>query len=298
MRTKHIYVLSGIGLCVLAAIYWIGRREPQPSYNGKTVFELSEIVADRGFGQWSGWTNPPVADAVTGLRILGPRAERTLIIQMQTRSTGWRGSKGYETLWLRAPPFVRRALPRYVHAVYLRQIAVVAMGKVGPLSPEGEHALVLACQDPDAIVRTRAGCVLGYRGSRSPETLRALQQAIRDSTVPGLIPIEVQQLGLDPKLRTIEELAADLSRPLVEARYQTASALRDLGPRAQPAVPALIAACDDPESMVRICSIKALGRIGAGASNAIPRLRANAKEGGSFMEQQAAAEAVQQIEAR
>ncbi|MBN9694134.1 MAG: HEAT repeat domain-containing protein [Verrucomicrobia bacterium] len=71
--------------------------------------------------------------------------------------------------------------------------------------------------------------------------------------------------------------------------------MRDLGSQAQPAVPALIEACGDSVYMVRISSIRALGRIGAGASNAIPRLRALLQDGDSMV-QRAAADAIQRIE--
>ena len=215
---------------------------------------------------------------------------------MQTRDTGWRSSRAYEAFWLRSPPWAQRVLPVYVNATYWRNIAVVAMGKLGALSPQGEHALVLACRDPDVVVRSRAVWVLGYRGSRSPETLGALQEAMRDRQVAGLVGNAERALGFDFKPRTVEEMALGLSRAFGEARYQAALALRDLGSQAQPAIPALIQACDDPEVRVRICCVRALGRIGPAASNAIPRLQAMLKDESSMV-QQAATEAIQRIEA-
>jgi HEAT repeat protein len=296
MHKKRVILFSGIGLCIAAAIFCIAHVESQPRYNGKTVYELSRMVAaSAGERRLFCWTDQQVADALTGLRTLGPRAEKALISQTQTRDTGWRRSKAYTTIWLRSPPWAQRVLPPYVVATYWRTIAVVAISKLGALSPQGEHALVLACQDPDVVVRARAVWVLGYHGSRSPETLRALQEALRNPQVAGLVGNGEQALGFDSHPRTVEEMALGLSRPFVEARYQAASALCDLGPQAQPAIPALIEACSEPEDMVRICCIRALGRIGPAASNAIPRLQALLKDESSTA-QRAAAEAIQQIE--
>jgi hypothetical protein len=87
-----------------------------------------------------------------------------------------------------------------------------------------------------------------------------------------------------------------LSRPFAEARYQAASALRDLGPRAAPAVAALILACGDTNDLVQVASIKALGSIGLGASNALPALRNLADSQNSFSAS-AAGDAISRVEA-
>jgi HEAT repeat protein len=295
MHKKRLLLFCGIGLCLTAAICWVALVEPQPRYQGKTVYELSRLVAaSRNDQRLFGWTDDQVADALTGLRSLGPKAEQALISQMQTRDTAWRSA--YKALWLKSPPWARSVLPPYVNAAYRRNVAVSAISKLGVLSPQAEHALVLACRDPDVIVRSRAVWVLGYHGSRSPETLQALQEAMRDPQVAGLVGNAERALGFDSKLRTVEEMALGLSRPFVEARYQAACALRDLGAQAQPAIPALINACGDSAAMVRVCCISALGRMGPAASNAIPALQALLKDESSTV-QQAAAVALEQIEA-
>lgn len=207
-RKRIIIILSAVCLCLGAALLWVAQLETQPRYNGKTVDQLSRIVAesDRVGRQMFGRTDEQIAEALAGLNALGPRAEKALIIQMNAKDTRWR--RTYKAIWLRCPRFVARMFPPYVEATYLRNTAVLALGKLGPLSPQSEQALVLACRDPDVIVRTFAVGVLNYRGSRRPETLQALEEAMRDPTVAALVSSENLATRFDYRPRSIEVSAA------------------------------------------------------------------------------------------
>jgi len=69
-------------------------------------------------------------------------------------------------------------------------------------------------------------------------------------------------------------LALDLKSPEPEAREKAAFALASLGPDAQPATRALMAALTDANPSVRVAAAQALGRIGTGASAALAPLTA------------------------
>ena len=77
MHKKRIILFSGIGLCIAAAICCVALVESQRRYKGKTVYELSRMVAASATDQrLFGWTDEQVADAVTGLRTLGLEPRR------------------------------------------------------------------------------------------------------------------------------------------------------------------------------------------------------------------------------
>lgn len=69
-------------------------------------------------------------------------------------------------------------------------------------------------------------------------------------------------------------VALDLKKPLPEERERAAFALASLGPEAQPATRALMAALADTSAAVRTAAAQALGRIGPGAATAIAPLSA------------------------
>ncbi len=73
--------------------------------------------------------------------------------------------------------------------------------------------------------------------------------------------------------RTLSEWVADLKAQAPQIRNAAAYELAGMGPAAAPAVPALIAALDDPEASVRFPVTVALGEIGPAAAAAIPRLK-------------------------
>jgi hypothetical protein len=80
----------------------------------------------------------------------------------------------------------------------------------------------------------------------------------------------------------------------LEGRRKSAQALAAIGALAEPATAALLGALGDPDATVRYWSIIALGRIGAAASRAIPRLE-QLTEDSSKEVQQAAREALDAI---
>ncbi|HEY9507098.1 MAG TPA: HEAT repeat domain-containing protein [Gemmatimonadales bacterium] len=73
--------------------------------------------------------------------------------------------------------------------------------------------------------------------------------------------------------RPLSEWIADLKAAAPATRNGAAYEIAGLGPAAKPAVPALIAALDDPDPAVRFPVTVALGEIGPDAADAVPRLK-------------------------
>jgi HEAT repeat protein len=73
--------------------------------------------------------------------------------------------------------------------------------------------------------------------------------------------------------RTLTEWVADLKAASPQVRNAAAYEISGMGPAAAAAVPALIAALDDPEASVRFPVTVALGEIGPAAKDAVPRLK-------------------------
>lgn len=73
--------------------------------------------------------------------------------------------------------------------------------------------------------------------------------------------------------RPLSEWIGDLKALAPQTRNAAAYEIAGMGPDAVGAVPALIAALDDPSPVVRFPVTVALGEIGPGAKAAIPRLQ-------------------------
>ena len=72
--------------------------------------------------------------------------------------------------------------------------------------------------------------------------------------------------------RSLSSWVADLTAQAPQTRNAAAYAIGGMGPAAKPAVPALIAALDDPEPVVRFPVCIALREIGPEAKEAVPAL--------------------------
>ena len=114
-----------------------------------------------------------------------------------------------------------------------------------------------------------AGAVLkAWKNCGQVEELLA---AAREASVnPGSRWFAIHYLASFPRDDVIAALTELLSDPDFRLRQQAARSLKEIGPRARPAVPALTRALFDGDGAVRVAAARALGTIGDTA--AIPEL--------------------------
>jgi HEAT repeat protein len=293
MRTTRSICYLAVGVLFSAALLFAAKSS-RPNYNGKTVVELIRLASgSSGFPQ-AGANDAAVRDALTGLRNLGSDAEPVLIDELRAMDRVWHAT--YEKLRLRMPGAIQSYFAPITPALYRRQTAVTAVGRLPRISAIMERQLIVACKDPDPIVRERAVLILGYKGSRTKPTLAALAEAMAEPELARRLSSRGPLLGgFAFEADTVDGMAADLDRPFSEARYQAAVALGNLGSNAQSAVSALLKACADSNSMVRVASVRALGNIEIGASNSLPVLQTMAGDENSFV-RSAAAESIRKLE--
>ena len=155
--------------------------------------------------------------------------------QLQMNATGALAQIGRPT------NVVLLELTALLHREYppLREVAAQALAKLGN----------------DAILPLRLSLNDRHAGVQL-ECANSLWKIRRDGTES--IPILAQWLG-------------DTTNSY-DFRWRAAQVLLDMGPKAQPAVPALTRALKDPENFVRFNVARALGSIGSGAHPAIPAL--------------------------
>jgi HEAT repeat protein len=291
-----IGIACGVGVLMLLGLGIAQLARSGPRYKGRTVWEMASLVRLRPEGySYPGRGAADIQEAFTGLRALGDRADAVLIKGLQTKDSSWR--RLYSALWSRYPNLARAFhLQRPWTALLYRQTAVQAIGKVGRVTPQIERALVQACYDPDPVVRECAACIVGYRGSNNPDSVRAVESALADKWTAGALlsgpAVSLYRFDFAP--RTVADIIADLDRPYFQARYLAADALSKQGAQAQPAVPALIRLLNDPNQQVRGAAIRALGAIGPAASNAVPALEAKLSDE-SKLTQEAARAAIKRI---
>ena len=102
-------------------------------------------------------------------------------------------------------------------------------------------------------------------------SLAVLALVVASTTSAQTKPIKAKEPVTDG--RTLSQWVADLKASSPQTRNAAAYEIAGLGPAAAPAVPALIAALDDPVAAVRFPATVALLEIGPAAKAAVPRLK-------------------------
>jgi hypothetical protein len=137
-------------------------------------------------------------------------------------------------------PYAGESIQQYIAAlgatdVRHRRRAAAALGRLGPAAGEAVEHLLKALDDPDEAVRWWATSSLGDLGPAGSSAVPALVDLLKDETI----------------------------------RFAAIEALAKLGPRE---VPSLVNALRDPNPLVRLGAVEALGQIGPDAREAYPAI--------------------------
>ena len=215
------------------------------------------------------WPHLPIAiqcrlSRPVDARVIRRNAASAFLRWANASNLHWEGTDGT------AIPYLVRALQD--DDAQVRRLAAGALWGAGYTHPELAPAVVSALalrvgQDPDARVRQAAARSLEREGEASRAAIPTLLVALKDSDE------EVRYSAADALTSNAPELAkragADAARvPALARRLQThpfafgrqsaAQELSKLGVQAEPAVPALLSALNDPDGDVRESAAKAL----------------------------------------
>ncbi len=152
--------------------------------------------------------------------------------------------------------------------VHRRDRAAEALAKLGA---DGVKALAGLLGDRDSDVRARAAETLGQIGPDAKEAIPALAKAMKDRESGPWPAQALGRIGAAAVPVLIEALKAKDG----EQQALAADALKQIGPAAKDAVPALVEVAKGGEGthvVGRINALAALGRIGPKAAEAVPAL--------------------------
>jgi serine/threonine protein kinase/HEAT repeat protein len=154
--------------------------------------------------------------------------------------------------------------------VRVRWRAAVALWEIGTAAVEAVPALTLALEDEAASVADAA------------------RQALKRITSPDVPPRPAPAGPSTTGPLGISTLIEALGHEDVSVREWAAIAVRDVGPPAAEAVPALMAALEDNMSGIRDWAAMALGSIGPAAKEALPALLVALRDTNTFLRAAAA----------
>jgi HEAT repeat protein len=158
----------------------------------------------------------------------------------------------------------------------VRTKAARALEKLDPAAKDAIPVLIEALKEQqDVTIPPIAARALARQGSAAvPALIEALE--IKDGRVQAYAAKALKQIGPDAKQAApaLIEVVKKHKDPTHVARLEAIAALGKIGPAAKDAVPTLIEATKEkpPTSPVRLVAVAALGQIGPDAKEAVPTL--------------------------
>ncbi len=234
------------------------------------------------------------------IEAIGPAAVPLLLNALADRDP-WVRSNAAEALGVLGGGRERK---KVVHALGLllvddtlrvRASAAWAVGKIGPEAKDAAKPLVAALReeirrDPNfagAEQRTRMQSMvfaLGALGPKAADGVPALMTVLNDGSEPLQVAAATALAGIGEP--AVKPLGTAVQSPVPAVRQEAARALRLIGPKAEPAVPALIQVLENTDELegghdAIIAVADALGEIGKKAKKALSALEKQAKKSGS-----------------
>jgi len=308
---KRATILLGLALVLMLcgfALYQL--IHPEPSCQGKTLRQwIGEGAASVNSRQLmsSMMTNPAAADqaiagvpAFVAVKSLGAEAVPTLMECLKTRR-----SSGPPSVWgqlyfnhIANSPYLSRLLPP--SAVFARdpapvvRFAALCLMGMNRISSEEQVALLVKIRKEQWDYS-----VVGYLLKRtllSPEPVEPIIDRLCKEAGDNTLALELFDSYGVREAYLVKHFIPLLADTRAGLRQKTVFNLREMGPLAKPALPALMnTATHDSDHDIRRYAVGAIGAIGPGAKEAIPFLvnlvRAEDRSLGA-----AAANAIKQID--
>jgi HEAT repeat protein len=153
----------------------------------------------------------------------------------------------------------------------VRMYAALSLGSIRPLGDDTIKPLVEALRDQEVCVRIGAAEGLARMGPGARSSIPALRAALQDEDQYVAVKSALALYKIDRQIDlAIPVLVEGLKDPNSSRRSEAAKALKELGPDASGAVAALIDATKDDRLV--FYAVDALGAIGPKAQPAVPAL--------------------------
>lgn len=152
----------------------------------------------------------------------------------------------------------------------VRARAAQALGAMGEPAKSAAAGLTALLKDDDSTVRRQAVSALAAI-QPGPEVMMPLLANLLQDSDPG-VQLRVLQALADAGEAAVPGLIKALDND--EVAYWACIVLRDIGPAAKDAVPALTEKLKDPREEIRMQAVLALGAIGEAAGSAVPQIAA------------------------
>jgi HEAT repeat protein len=298
VKAAAAYALGGIGPAAAPAVPELGRMLKNKSFENLDFLGLGSVhgIVVNALGNIG--SNEAVSVLIEVLRDSG---KGPIIKAAAIKSLGLIGSSAGEQAVTALIPFLKDS--------FLRKSAAIALGGIGPaaapavpgiipmledpisldsqialeaITKIGEPAvphLITALKDGNEKIREQAAHALTLIGEPA---IPALKEAMKDPSLKDIVPGIMTDIGES----SIPSLVLALKDPDEDARLAAAKALGSMGPKAKPAVPALVQALEDGSAGVRKQAALSLSYIRA--KEAVPALvKTSAKDSDSAVREAA-----------
>ena len=284
MIRKHIYgklitSVAGGALAVgipTASVFTHSIALAVPNYpldNAYSYPPLNKICTDADIKKYAVESNKPSSAeyAFQALIACGSKAVPVLTKTLASKDENIRvqGAQALQSIGAEA----KSAIPDLVRAFKsdpeenVRSSAIFALGGIGK---DAVPALIAALQDPDPIIRRGATSALKGIGKDAKDAIPALVLVLKTDKDSGVHFSAASALGsIEPEARiAVPNLLLSFKDESIEPS-ERGSSLKSIG---KDAVPALIAALQDPDPIIRRGATSALKGIGKDAKDAIQAL--------------------------
>lgn len=258
----RVLILASCCLCAICAAWMLGRREPEPGYQGQSLSQLIEL-SDRYYGSRDPYTR---TQAVEAIRHIGTNAIPFLLKWIQFEEPPWETKLRFR-IWILTGKRVNAVKPisRADEAVYafhsLDQDADGAVGELARLMnlAESEH------------IRSRAAFALGYMAR--PKALLPLLEVITNSQssirLDAVSALQHFGTNAQPALPLLIECLKDKDEMVAK---EAAWSLGELKLEPDLVVPALISNAKTNRPILFNFVVDALEKYGTSARSAVPLL--------------------------
>jgi len=172
-----------------------------------------------------------------------------------------------------AVPALRRALSSSYKSV--RRYSAQTLGLMGPEAGDAVPELIRLLDDKYEDARVNAVVALGRIRSKAQAAIPRLRKIYEDKKCNYRYTAATALCRIAPSPDILEHLIDEIRNDQAKMsndQLRAINALREIGPAAEPAIPALIECAKNGNPTTRGCAVAVLGKIGPGAEQAVDTL--------------------------